>query len=103
MSDFPRDIREKAEWIMRVANCASHFGYDAALKRCCEALMAEREASRVKERDRIYARVTARVVTWLHARAHTMDDPKAKAVLNLAADDFGRANGSNEASPEARA
>lgn len=32
----------------------------------------------------------ARVVTWLHARAAEMNDPKAKALLNLIADDFGK-------------
>jgi len=31
-----------------------------------------------------------KAVTWLHARAESMRDPHAKAVLNLAADEYGR-------------
>jgi hypothetical protein len=30
-----------------------------------------------------------RVVTWLHDRAQQMGDPRATAILNVAADDFG--------------
>jgi hypothetical protein len=34
---------------------------------------------------------TKRIVTWLHERANAMNDPKAKAILDVAASDLGHA------------
>lgn len=39
-------------------------------------------------------------VTWLHKRAAGMNDPSARAVLNVAADDMGRAGKRRHRSPE---
>lgn len=44
------------------------------------------------QRARITARERRRVVAWLHERANTMGDQKAKAILDLAADALGKLN-----------
>jgi hypothetical protein len=61
-----------------------------------QVIAKELRAAERKGRDAEAARITKRearkVVAWLHARANSMKDLRAKSILDLAADELGRAN-----------
>lgn len=68
---------------------------------CLKAdLYAEREAPRALAERRLQAKERRRAVQWLHERAASMKDPKARAILHSAATNLGWHN-SREKGPAA--
>jgi hypothetical protein len=49
-----------------------------------------RREGQIAERERMQRKEMRRAVTWLHGFAAQMNDPHAKQVINLAADEYGR-------------
>ncbi|WP_370194423.1 MULTISPECIES: hypothetical protein [Aurantimonas] len=95
--DLVTRLRNLANWIRLIARTEVRNTCDDAAARIAE-LEAEvttardvgRREGRIAERERMQRKEMRRVVTWLHAFADRMNDPHAKQVANLAADEYGR-------------
>lgn len=66
--------------------CKTWAEYDALSQARAEG----RREGQIAERERMRRKEMRRAVTWLHGFAAQMNDPHAKQVINLAADEYGR-------------
>lgn len=73
--------------LTQIDNLSTGLVRDTALS---QARAEGRREGQIAERERMQRKEMRRAVTWLHGFAAQMNDPHAKQVINLAADEYGR-------------
>lgn len=98
---IPEDGKALVEALVRLASEveethgeAARDLIDCAVDRLTQQADEIRKAAQEERKDRerqIRVSEYRRAIEWLHGRAKTMIDPHARAVLDLAGDEYGRA------------